>query len=220
MALSTIQLQIKDASGSIKNIKQLVDTSGNILNISALQDTDGNLISSENGLPVILTTDSSNSYQFAMKIAPTTTLAIGTVYAAIRNGGSKTIYIDEFMIKQDFTGVASASASDYELVSFANGTAIVGGLVPNIGKRKSTNALPTLDVKFLNTGGLTVTGASIASNGLIIGHSNQFLINANYRLDLKQNPMILAPGEGIIFRALSLIRAGSNNYITCLFREI
>lgn len=213
-------LQIKDSTGSVKNIKQLISDTGDLIPLSALIDTNGLLIEQNNGLPIMFADNSKQAYQFSMKIVPTT-LGINTVYAAIRNGNpTKNLQIDLLNIKQLYTGTPSLNISEYELVSFAGATAIAGGVAQTIGKRIGTNIASLIEVKASNTGGIVPTGAGVATNGIIVAHINQNTANNDFTLNLKGQPMILAPNQGVLIRSLSPIALGSSNFVTILFREL
>jgi hypothetical protein len=217
MPILTTTLSIKDSTGASKTLKQ--GLSGvDLIPTSTLLDENGNLITTNNGLPVIQAENSFNAYSVSFKLAPVTTLTAGTVYAGVRNGGSKTIKIDTLDLLTLFTGTSAASTSDYELVRFTAGTAITGtgALTPAIVKRDLGNPNSSaLEVKYLQAGGIGVTGTTIPTvaitpNGNIITHSNQLVTGNRQIIEYREKPLILRPQDGFIIRAFNTLIAGTN----------
>lgn len=157
-----------------------------------------------------LSKDEVGSYQARIEVLPTT-LPAGTTYFAMRNaaGSGKLALVNSIMINTGFAGAAAVSRSIFEIVRFSSATP-TGGTQITAGK-KNTNSDPdsaVTDIRFAPAG-LTTTGVVFSTDPIaLIGVANQLTVGNNMEMILTE-PIILAPGEGLAFRANGAIVAGA-----------
>jgi hypothetical protein len=156
----------------------------------------------------VLNPDYGYSYAISLDIVPTT-LADGTVYWAMRNNGTRMVYLKRVSLQQGFTGTAAASRSSFSLVRFT-GTPSGGTTMPSV---KKISTQPTAGATFTGaTAGLTATSMTF-DTGIFhrVSSPNQLNTQTSVDMDYGTNEAAqfnLAPGEGICLRAAGAVVSG------------
>jgi hypothetical protein len=155
----------------------------------------------------MLPTEYGYSYAISLDIVPTT-LADGTVYWAMRNNGTRTIYLKRVSLQQGFTGVAAASRSSFNLLRFT-GSPSGGATMPSV---KKISTQPTAGVLTAAAAGLTSSGMTFDA-GIFhrVSSPNQLNTQTNVDMDYGTNEAAqfnLAPNEGICLRASGPVVSG------------
>jgi hypothetical protein len=185
---------------------------------------------SENSLSITPATDSTFNvasadkvgYLSAFTIVPTTTLAAGTTYLSIYNGGSTPAKFRDFRIVQQFRGTAAATSSDFEIVPYTHTATSTGGtLVPSDIVRLTNPALDVtslLSIRASNIGGI-ISGGVQSAKKLIFGSNNQLGIDYEFSLNENLFPVTIQPGTGLLLKANSIIVAGTVLRVQMLWEE-
>jgi len=204
----------------------LNDESGNYIAVateSTLGAINTKIPASDNGgVPVTILPRSSNAYSFAINLIPTT-LTSGTDYVTIHNGGStKSMRIKRMRFGMTFTGTAAAGTrSTYGVFRYTAGTPS-GGTVGTALSKATSNAATGAVVRYevgstgVTTGALTVEGTALC----FAAHPSQNNTAPQVEHDFTDAPIILAPGEGILIRAVSGIVNGSANAAVIEWDEV
>jgi hypothetical protein len=175
---------------------------------------------SENSLSVtpatnaqfIVKSDDKAGFMSAFTIVPTTTLAVGTTYLSIYNGGSTPVKFRDFRIRQQFRGTAAATSSEFEIIPYTHTANSTGGtLVPShivSLTNPAVDAVSGVSIRASNVGGI-ISGGVQSAKKLIFGSNNQ--LGMDYEFNLNENlfPIIIQPGTGLLLKANSIIVAGT-----------
>jgi len=185
---------------------------------------------SENSLSVTPATDAqfivkSNDkagFMSAFTIVPTTTLAVGTTYLSIYNGGSTPVKFRDFRIRQQFRGTAAATSSEFEIVPYTHtADSTAGTLVPShilSLTNPAVDAVSGLSIRASNVGGI-ISGGVQSAKKLIFGSNNQ--LGMDYEFSLNENlfPVTIQPGTGLLLKANSIIVVGTILRVQMLWEE-
>lgn len=185
------------------------DPAGNDVSV-ATETTMGSLLAKFGALvngaaPVSVISRSNNAYMVAAHVIPGT-LTTGTVYFSLHNDSSSTeAKLTRLRITVNFTGTAAATRSLFDVLHITGATPS-GGTDLTVLKMDKDNAAAAMDGK-LSTAGITVSGAT---ETLIrtISQMSQLTAQQVFDLDLRDTPLVLANGEGIIIKANGAIVSG------------
>jgi hypothetical protein len=145
------------------------------------------------------------AYCTRLEVIPTT-ITLGLAYFAMKNTGARTVKLTRVELALNFSGTAAASRSVFSFSRFS-GTTPTGGVAQNaVGKDSSHDASSVGDIRSLATG-LTITGATPEEPFHLVSLQNQLAATVAQDLEFK-DPIILAPGQGIMVRSHTAVVAG------------
>lgn len=159
------------------------------------------------GLPIYA--EYSGSYMVPFEAIPST-LTDGTTYYAIRNLGTKRVFIHSIRIKAGFSGTAAASRSQLRFERFSGATP-TGGTAFSAIKKDNTMAASTVSDMRYAPGGLTTTGITFEQRFATLGVTNQLNVDAASIMEYGDHPkdrIVLAVNEGLAIRAHGAVIAG------------
>jgi hypothetical protein len=146
------------------------------------------------------------------------TLAAGSVVFSMYNGGTKTAYVDRIVVGFGVTVTFTAASQllfAFERLSVAAPT---GGTAYTPMKHSTTQAASTItDVRASTTTALSTTGVTFEGNQIPMcgfGSPAAGLNNPLTYFDFNDDPIRLAPTEGLCFRNLILWPAAGTGVIT------
>lgn len=149
----------------------------------------------------------SGNYSVPMEVIPAGTLADGTTYFAMRNTGSKSVWIHKIRVKIGFSGTAAASRSLFQYRRFSGATPSGGTAVAPVPFSNAYGASSVTDARFA-PGGLTMTGVTFEQRFETVGVTNQINNDQAAGIDFGEHKFLLAPGEGIAVSAYGNVVAG------------
>jgi hypothetical protein len=153
-----------------------------------------------------------SSYLLPLNIRQTAATVAGTTIWAMRNTGSRTVYLRHLRLIMGFDGTAvAANTPRYELIRFTSATPTGGNALIPIKKRTAYPGSSVGDARELNTG-LTVTGVTFdAGSFLVIGRpisvtSGISDMDVDFALGGQSDYSMLelAVGEGLAIRIVSV----------------
>lgn len=147
---------------------------------------------------------SQGIYHLPVILRMSAAVAVDSLVWSMRNGSSKTIYIDEIQLLTGFDGTVAASVSRFGLVRFS-GANPTGGTAMTPVKHASAMAASTVqDAQYDGTAALTVTGITFESYWAIAGSQRQ--VNSTNNLTIRADSFSrrgvfeLASNEGLGIR--------------------
>lgn len=151
----------------------------------------------------------SGSYMVPFEAIPST-LTDGTTYFAMRNLGSKRIFLHAIRIKAGYSGTAAASRSLLRFERFSGATPTGGTALAAVKKDNTFAASSVTDVRYA-AGGLTTTGVTFEQRFATLGVTNQLNVDTasimEYGDHLKDR-LVLGVNEGLAIRAYGAVIAG------------
>jgi hypothetical protein len=133
--------------------------------------------------------------------ATAATAAPATIWA-MRNGGTRTLYIRKILLQAVFDGTPAGSEASYAIKRFTAATPSGGTAISPIKKRSSYPVSTLADARFLDTG-LTVAGVTFENAAINFGgpRQNGAACEYNMSFDMGGNEnydcFVLAPNEGL-----------------------
>lgn len=162
---------------------------------------------------VIVTPDTSKNFYF---LAPTCTpgaVAANSPVLALINpasgGKADGIEILSILLNLFFFGTAAASQVAFAMRRFSHATGYTGGAAITVAKANSANPGSSMGGRIASTGVLTDPGVNLGADILAIGTPNQLIATASVEYNMRDYPLVLAPGEGIVLYSLSAVLAST-----------
>jgi hypothetical protein len=197
-------LTVDDGGGSLS-----VDGSMAITNFPAVQPVSGTV----NAAIVSDATDPVYDTHgiLPIEVVPTT-LTDGTTYWAMRNGGTKRIFIFKMELQLGFSGTAAATRSAFRVERFAGATPTGGTALAAVRKANAQPASTLADARYAPAG-LVITGLTFEQAFYRIAVTNQLAAVETPDLDFTAGPesnrLTLAPNEGLAIRAYGAVVLGA-----------
>lgn len=157
-------------------------------------------------------------YSLSVNLVPST-LNDGTTYFTMRNNGTNVIRIHHLLALLSFTGTPAATRSLYSLQRFTVATPSGGTAVTPV-IRDSANAVASGAVARFAAGGVTTTGVTFETNGvlMLLGHASS-AADVVISPPLEHAPLVLRPSEGLAVRANGAMISGSIMTLNLAWRE-
>jgi hypothetical protein len=144
-------------------------------------------------------------YHLPIGLRLTTAIAAGGLVWAMRNGGTRTIYVTEIELLFGFDGTAAVSTSRWELIRFSGANPATGTTLTPVKHASSMPASTVQDARFNEAAALTVTGITFEGQAMAYGGCQRQL-HANNNLHLRADALMrrgifeLAANEGLALR--------------------
>jgi hypothetical protein len=148
---------------------------------------------------------SGGIYHLPVGLRLTAAVAAGSAVWAMRNGGTRTIYITEIDLLFGFDGTAAATTSRWELIRFSDANPSGGTAMTPVKHATAMAASSVQDARFNAAAALTVTGITFEDLAFAYGGC-QRQVHATNALQLglgalqRRGIFELAPNEGLALR--------------------
>ena len=140
------------------------------------------------------------SYMLPINIVQSAATVVNSTVWALRNGGSKAVYIRRVLLNMGYHGAAVATTGRYAIERFDTATPTGGTALTPVKKNSSMPTSAIADVRFLDTG-LTTAGVVFGTDLAIIGNQRQ--LSAGHLLDMNfagGDELVLNANEGLCIR--------------------
>lgn len=150
-------------------------------------------------------------YMLPVFVRHTTAAAANSLVWAMRNLGTRSLYLTRVSLVASFSGTAAASHSRAALLRFRSATPTGGTAMTVVKMNTADGASAVTDARFLDTG-LTVTGVTFDTSFLDLSCQRQVSASGVYswsdadRLDglrATRGKMIIAPNDGLGLRLVN-----------------
>lgn len=157
---------------------------------------------------------SGGIYHLPVGLKLASAVAAGSAIWAMRNGGSKTIYLTEINLQFGFDGVAATTTSRWELIRFSGANPTTGTAMTPVAHATAMPPSTVQDARF-NVAGLTVAGITFEALAFAYGGCQRQLQATNYYQSVasalqRRGVIELAPNEGLAIRLNVVAVAGDN----------
>lgn len=148
------------------------------------------------------------SFVASIEVLPST-LVDGTAFWAMRNTGTKRVFLDKLELNLSFIGTAAASRSVFALWRFSGGNPVGGTQLFPLKRDTTLDANSHVgEIRFASAG-LSMAGITFDAAPLHkIGIANQLSLAGITDVALTW-PIVLNPGEGLCIRNYGAVVAGA-----------